>query len=152
MCRKAKEGLRQRLLSGRLQQQIVDRRARVISDPLDGIFLAKSWHVRQGDVVHFYDHYISVGFAYRQEPVINGVAPQIDREFRAALPPAVQAVYVGTDCRTLMNVYDDVTPENQRAAFEEVQPNKLRAITGGELEAIPDRVASTTASSKETGA
>jgi len=74
-----------------------------------------------------------------------------EREFRA-LPPAVQAAYVGTDYRTLMNVYDDVTPEDQRAAFEGVQTNRLRTITGGEPEAIPDRVASTTASSKEAGA
>ena len=51
-----------------------------------------------------------------------------EREFRA-LPPAVQPAYVGTDCRTLMKVCDNVTPEDQRAAFEEVQTNKLPATT-----------------------
>ena len=73
-----------------------------------------------------------------------------EREFRA-LPPAIQAAYVGTDYRTLMNVYDDVTPEDQRAAFEEVQMKRSPITTGGELDGITDRVASTTASRMEAG-
>ena len=74
-----------------------------------------------------------------------------EREFRS-LPPAIQAAYVGTDLRTLMNVYDDVTPEDQRAAFEEVQMKRSPMTTGGESDAITYRVASTTASSMEAGA
>ena len=35
-----------------------------------------------------------------------------------ALPTAIQASYIGTDYKTLATVYDDVTPEDQLAAFE----------------------------------
>jgi hypothetical protein len=59
-----------------------------------------------------------------------------------ALPPAVQAAYVGTDCRMLVTAYDDVTPEDQRAAFEGAQTKGSPTTTGGELDAIPDSVAS----------
>lgn len=44
-------------------------------------------------------------------------------DFRA-LPPAIQAAYVGTDYRTLATVYDAVTPDDQRAAFEAVQTQR----------------------------
>ena len=69
-----------------------------------------------------------------------------------ALPPAIQAAYVGTDYRTLATIYDDVTAEDQRAAFEVVQAQQPKPTKGGESDAIPDRVASITASSMEAGA
>ena len=74
-----------------------------------------------------------------------------EREFRA-LPPPIQVAYVGTDYRTLVTIYDNIAPEDQRAVFEEVRTRRSLSNTGGELDAIPDRVASTTAGSKEAGA
>ncbi|NNF25982.1 MAG: tyrosine-type recombinase/integrase [Gemmatimonadetes bacterium] len=47
-----------------------------------------------------------------------------------ALPPAIQSAYVGTDYRTLARIYDDVTPEDQRAAIEAVKETMKDTITG----------------------
>jgi integrase len=47
-----------------------------------------------------------------------------------ALPPAIQAAYVGTDYRTLAKVYDNVTPEDQLAAFEAAKEKATNTMSG----------------------
>ncbi len=69
-----------------------------------------------------------------------------------ALPPAIQGAYVGTDPRTLSKIYDEVTPEDQRAAFEAVGQVPAESEEEGEKEGKRSTTASTTASRREAGA
>ena len=50
-----------------------------------------------------------------------------------ALPETIQAAYIGTDYRTLATVYDDVTPEDQRAAFDRICEESSSSKKGGGL-------------------
>ncbi len=68
-----------------------------------------------------------------------------------ALPPSIQAAYVGTDHRTLSRIYDDVTVEDQRTAFEAVEEVPVSLDEGAESEKTANTTASTTASSEEAG-
>jgi len=74
-----------------------------------------------------------------------------DSEFRA-LPPSVQAAFVGTDHRTLITIYDEVTVEDQRAAFEVIERTNRKSHDVDDVGAITDTTASTTASRRKAGA
>ena len=55
-----------------------------------------------------------------------------DPGFRA-LPPSVQGAFVGTDPRTLSTIYDEVTPEDQRAAFEAIERTNRNSPDVGDV-------------------
>jgi hypothetical protein len=64
----------------------------------------------------------------------------------------VQGAFVGTDPRTLSTIYDEVTPEDQRAAFEAVKKVAVRSTEEGDVEESTNTIASTIASRKQAGA